>query len=191
MSPTCRPIPSPGPCPRIDRRVERLEHRERRHTRCGRWSVRRRGDGDGRRELPPRAAGAVSSRWFRSLLPEVEALADHLRRHAVGLTIGRVELGGGGGGSFLGERAGERSACMSATSPLGGLHWQPEKPDTSVTGISCPKRLPRRHRRPLQWVRSGPEAGCASRIPPPGPSASVRPRTSPKRRYPRLRPCYR
>ncbi|KKB97821.1 DNA-formamidopyrimidine glycosylase family protein, partial [Mycobacterium nebraskense] len=26
-------------------------------------------------------------------LPEVEALADHLRRHAVGLTIGRVDVG--------------------------------------------------------------------------------------------------
>ncbi|MEC9325593.1 MAG: DNA-formamidopyrimidine glycosylase family protein, partial [Actinomycetota bacterium] len=26
-------------------------------------------------------------------LPEVEALADHLRRHAVGLTVGRVDVG--------------------------------------------------------------------------------------------------
>ena len=26
-------------------------------------------------------------------LPEIEALVDHLRRHAVGLTVGRVDVG--------------------------------------------------------------------------------------------------
>ncbi|OBG96869.1 DNA lyase [Mycobacterium sp. E3251] len=45
-------------------------------------------------------------------LPEVEALADHLRRHAVGLTIGRVDVGA-------------LSVLKTFDPPLSALHGQP------------------------------------------------------------------
>ncbi|OBB97654.1 DNA lyase [Mycobacterium sp. 852002-30065_SCH5024008] len=45
-------------------------------------------------------------------LPEVEALADHLRRHAVGLTIGRVDVGA-------------LSVLKTFDPPLSVLHGQP------------------------------------------------------------------
>ena len=37
-------------------------------------------------------AGRLTAHWNMPELPEVEALADHLRRHAVGLTVGRVDV---------------------------------------------------------------------------------------------------
>jgi formamidopyrimidine-DNA glycosylase len=45
-------------------------------------------------------------------LPEVEALADHLRRHAVGLTIGRVDVAA-------------LSVLKTFDPPIGALHGQP------------------------------------------------------------------
>ncbi|OBH08031.1 DNA lyase [Mycobacterium sp. E1747] len=45
-------------------------------------------------------------------LPEVEALADHLRRHAVGLTIGRVDVGA-------------LSVLKTFDPPLSALHGRP------------------------------------------------------------------
>ena len=45
-------------------------------------------------------------------LPEVEALADHLRRHAVGLSIGRVDVGA-------------LSVLKTFDPPLSALHGQP------------------------------------------------------------------
>ncbi|ORB71706.1 endonuclease VIII [Mycobacterium scrofulaceum] len=45
-------------------------------------------------------------------LPEIEALADHLRRHAVGLTVGRVDVGA-------------LSVLKTFDPPLGALHGQP------------------------------------------------------------------
>jgi formamidopyrimidine-DNA glycosylase len=77
-------------------------------------------------------------------LPEVEALADHLRRHAVGLTIGRVDVaalsvlktfappinalhgqtvvGAGRWGKYLGLRAGEL-LLITHLSRAGWLRW--------------------------------------------------------------------
>src|SRR5580700_10790667 len=45
-------------------------------------------------------------------LPEVEALADHLRRHAVGLTIGRIDVS-----AF--------SVLKTFDPPVSALHGQP------------------------------------------------------------------
>ena len=47
-------------------------------------------------------------------LPEVEALADHLRRHAVGLTVGRVDV------SALSVHA-QSSSWISSIGPAAGL----------------------------------------------------------------------
>ena len=77
-------------------------------------------------------------------LPEVEALADHLRRHAVGLTIGRVDVaalsvlktfdppinalqgqtvvGAERWGKYLGLRAGEL-VLITHLSRAGWLRW--------------------------------------------------------------------
>jgi formamidopyrimidine-DNA glycosylase len=45
-------------------------------------------------------------------LPEIEALADHLRRHAVGLTVGRVDIAA-------------LSALKTFAPPISALHGQP------------------------------------------------------------------
>src|ERR1700759_3215806 len=42
--------------------------------------------------MPGAACGLDRHTGYMPELPEVEALADHLRRHAVGLTVGRIDV---------------------------------------------------------------------------------------------------
>ena len=57
-------------------------------------------------------------------LPEVEALADHLRRHAVGLTVGRIDVS-----AF--------SVLKTFDPPITALHGQ------TVTGAQPLGQVPR------------------------------------------------
>src|SRR3954463_15464751 len=96
-------------------------------------------------------------------LPEVEALADHLRRHAVGLTVGRVDVsalsvlktfdppttalhgrdvtGANRWGKYLGLEAGGLH-LITHLSPGGWLAWAP--PMAAGPGQTATGTIPRR-----------------------------------------------
>src|SRR5271154_3202408 len=122
-------------------------------------------------------------------LPEVEALADHLRRHAVGRTIGRVDVaalsvlktfdppintlhgltvtGADRGGKSLGRRAGEL-ILITHLSRAGWLRWS----DKLAAAPLKPGKGPIALRVPLG--RAGGGAGFALRSDPDHPPVASR-----------------
>ena len=117
-------------------------------------------------------------------LPEIEALVDHLRRHAVGLTVGRVDVaalsvlktfdppinvlhgqtvvGAQRWGKYLGLQAGQ-AVFIADLSRAGWLRWSdnlaaaPLRPGKRSIAPRCPW-APRAARRASTSPRPAPEA---------------------------------